>query len=169
MTTINIIVAYSTNRVIGKDNKLIWNLPSDLKRFKELTSGKSVIMGRKTFESIGRPLPNRENIIITRNKDVPVPGCLMASSLEEAISISTREIFVIGGSQIYQMVLDLANDSNHQYDYRIYATVVNGEFEGDSFFPKLDKSWVKLSKEDFKKDDKNEYDFSYVLYEKAKF
>ncbi len=158
MNYINIIVAYSKNRVIGKDNKLIWNLPEDLKRFKKLTTGKTVIMGRKTFESIGKALPNRENIVITRNEYYIAEGCKIALSLDEAISLSTNEIFIIGGSQIYNKALDFAN--------RIYATVIDQEFDGDSFFPYIDDSWIKLTKENNISD---QFNFSYITYEKAQF
>lgn len=161
MEYINIIVAYSKNRIIGNENKLIWHLPADLKRFKELTSGRTVIMGRKTFDSIGKPLKDRENIVITRNTELEIDGCIMASSLKEAIELSTREIFIIGGEQIYQQALDISN--------RVYVTMINQKFEGDAKFPELDKSWIKLSRIDNKSDEKNLYDYSYITYEKATF
>lgn len=130
--TLSIIAAMSENRVIGNENKLVWNIPEELKRFRELTSGHPIIMGRKTHESIGRVLPNRTNIIITRDKDYKVEGAIIVHSLEEAIELAraqpgSDEIFVIGGGQIYQQAIPLAD--------RIYLTVVEGNYQGDTFFP----------------------------------
>lgn len=125
---ITLIAACSKNRVIGKDNQLIWHLPEDLKRFKELTTGKTVLMGRKTFESIGRPLPKRTNIIITSDKNYKAEGCVIYHDLFEALK-HDKDIVVIGGSQIYQQCLDIAHD--------IQLTVIDQEFEGDAFFPEL--------------------------------
>lgn len=125
---ITLIAACSKNRVIGKDNQLIWHLPEDLKRFKELTTGKTVLMGRKTFESIGRPLPKRTNIIITSDKNYKAEGCVIYHDLFEALK-HDKDIVVIGGSQIYQQCLDISHD--------IQLTVIDQEFEGDAFFPEL--------------------------------
>lgn len=126
-----LIAALSENRVIGKDNKLIWHIPDDLKHFKEKTSGHPVIMGRKTFESIGRLLPNRTNIIITRDKEYKVEGALIVHSLDEAISTAQKntekEVFIIGGGQIFEQAIKIAD--------KLYLTIIEGEFEGDAFFP----------------------------------
>lgn len=146
MPKINIIAAIGQNRELGKDNKLLWHIPEDLKRFKKLTTGHVVIMGRKTFESIGRPLPNRTNIVIThdRNYTYTAKGCVVTHSIEEALEIAYRkyrkarpcdkqgqplkkEIFIIGGGQIYKQTLPLAD--------RLYLTIVEGNFDADTFFP----------------------------------
>lgn len=158
---IKIIVAMSKNRVIGNNNELIWKLSSDLKRFKELTTNNPVIMGRKTYESIGRPLPNRRNIIITRNTEYSVEGCEIVSSLEEALLLTNNDCFIIGGGEIYTQSLEFAD--------KIYLTLVNKEFEGDTTFPELDDKWAKISRKDFKADDKNEYDYSFIEYERYEF
>lgn len=158
---IKIIVAMSKNRVIGSNNQLIWKLSSDLKRFKELTTDNPVIMGRKTYESIGRPLPNRRNIIITRNTDYSVDGCEIVSSLEEALLLTNNNCFIIGGGEIYKQSLEFAD--------KIYLTLVNKEFEGDTSFPELGKEWAKISRKDFDADDKNEYDYSFIEYERYEF
>ena len=158
---IKIIVAMSKNRVIGNDNKLIWKLSSDLKRFKELTTDNPVVMGRKTYESIGKPLPNRRNIIITRQPDYQVDECEIVSSLEEALLITGNDCFIIGGGEIYKQSLPLAN--------KIYLTLVNEEFEGDTQFPEIDSSWVKVSKEDFNSDEKNNHNYSFIEYERYNF
>jgi dihydrofolate reductase len=146
---INIIVAHSTNRVIGKDNKLIWKQSADLKRFKELTTGKTVVMGRKTYDSIGRPLPNRRNIIITR-QNIEIPGCEVVHSLDEAISLDT-EIFILGGGEIYEKSIILAN-----------RIKIHSEVEGDTYFPEIGSDWVIESDEFHKSDEKNQYDYSFI-------
>lgn len=158
---IKIIVAMSKNRVIGNNNQLIWKLSSDLKRFKELTTNNPVVMGRKTYESIGKPLPNRRNIIITRNTEYSVEGCEIVSSLEEALLLTNNDCFIIGGGEIYTQSLEFAD--------KIYLTLVNKEFEGDTTFPNLDDKWAKISRKDFKADDKNEYDYSFIEYERYEF
>ncbi len=131
-TRLSIIVAMGKNRLIGGDNKLLWNIPGELKRFKEITTGHPIIMGRKTHESIGRVLPNRTNIIITRDPDYKVEGTIVVHSLEEALEKAKAapgndEIFVIGGGQIYAQALPLAD--------RLYVTIVEGEYQGDTYFP----------------------------------
>ena len=158
---IKIIVAMSKNRVIGNNNELIWKLSSDLKRFKELTTGHSVVMGRKTYESIGKPLPNRRNIIITRNLEYSVDGCEIVSSLEEALLLTNNDCFIIGGGEIYNQSIKLAD--------KIYLTMVHKEFEGDTTFPELDKEWVKMSRKDFEADEKNEYNYSFIEYDRYEF
>lgn len=158
---IKIIVAISKNRVIGKDNSLIWYLPADLKRFKEITTGNAVIMGRKTYESIGKPLPNRRNIIITRNENYEVDGCEVVNSLEEALLICYENCFIIGGAEIYKQSLSIADE--------LYLTEVDGVFDGDSFFPELGNEWHEVSNEKFEADDKNKFNYSFIKYERYKF
>ena len=123
------IVAHDINRVIGGDNKLLWNIPEDLKRFKEITSNSPIIMGRKTFESIGRPLPNRINIILTRDKGFKTEGCFVYNDMNEIISdySDNGEVFIIGGGEIYKLFFPYIN--------RLYITVVEGEYVGDTVFP----------------------------------
>jgi len=158
---IKIIVAISKNRVIGDSNKLIWNLPSDLKRFKEITTGHPIVMGRKTYQSIGRPLPNRRNIIITRDEEYEVEGCEVVNSIEEALLLTGNDCFIIGGGEIYKQTLHIAE--------QIYMTIVDEEFLGDTQFPELTNSWYVSKKEDFLSDDKNPYNYSFILYEKYEF
>lgn len=128
---VSIIAALSKkDRTIGKDGALPWRIPADMRRFRELTTGNTVIMGRKTFESIGKPLPNRTNIVITRDRGFSANGCLVAHSLDEAIIIATElqgKLFIIGGGQIYTQAMDIAD--------KLILTLVDGEFEGDTFFP----------------------------------
>ncbi len=158
---VKIIVATSKNRVIGNDNKLIWKLSSDLKRFKELTTDNPIVMGRKTFESIGKPLPNRRNIIVTRDTNYGVDGCEIVHSLEEALLLTGSNCFIIGGGEIYKQSIDIAD--------KIYLTLVHKELEGDTTFPELDNNWAKISRKDFKADEKNEYDYSFIEYERYEF
>ena len=158
---IKIIVAISKNKVIGKDNSLIWHLPSDLKRFKEITTGNAVIMGRKTYESIGKPLPNRRNIIITRNENYEVEGCEVVNSLEEALLICYEKCFIIGGAEIYKQSLPFTDE--------IYLTEVDNVFDGESFFPELGNEWYEVSNEKFEADDKNQFNYSFIKYERYKF
>ena len=158
---VKIIVATSKNRVIGNDNKLIWKLSSDLKRFKELTTDNPIVMGRKTFESIGKPLPNRRNIIVTRDTNYGVDGCEIVHSLEEALLLTGSNCFIIGGGEIYKQSIDIAD--------KVYLTLVHKELEGDTTFPELDNNWAKISRKDFKADEKNEYDYSFIEYERYEF
>ena len=135
---ISIIVAHAKNRVIGKANKLLWHISDDLKRFKTLTTGHPIIMGRKTYESIGKPLPNRTNIIVSRNIN-ELSGCFVYPSLESAIEkvgeIDKEEIFIIGGGEIYRQALPLAD--------RLYVTKVDLNIEGDTYFPEYEKDFTK--------------------------
>ncbi|WP_282606520.1 dihydrofolate reductase [Pelagibius sp. Alg239-R121] len=143
-----LIWAMGDNRVIGKDNDLPWRLPADLKHFKAMTLGKPVIMGRKTFDSIGRPLPGRTNIVVTRRADYRPDGVVVVNDLDEAITVGRQaaerddkdEFMVIGGAEIYALMLDRAE--------RLYVTEVHGEFDGDAFFPPFDlERWVEISRE----------------------
>ena len=160
---ITIIAAIAKNNALGKDNDLIWHLPADLKRFKKITTGHHILMGRNTFESIGKPLPNRTTIIITRNKNYLKDGCLIAHSIEEAIDLVENEddIFIIGGAQIYKeaMQKDLID--------KLDITLVHHEFEADAFFPDINlDTWEETEREDFSSDEKNKYNFSFVSYAK---
>ena len=160
---LSLIVAVAENGVIGNNNQLIWHLPNDLKQFKRLTTGHCIIMGRKTFESIGKPLPNRTSIIISRNTDFQIAGCITVSSLENAISeaqkIETEEAFIIGGAEIYRLALPLVN--------KIYLTEVHHPYEGDTFFPTIDKIiWQERHREDFEIDEKHLVKYSFVELEK---
>lgn len=151
---INIIVAHSLNRVIGKDNKLIWRQSSDLRRFKELTTGKTVVMGRKTYDSIGKPLPNRRNIVISRQTDLNIPGVEVVKSLQDVISLDS-EIFILGGGEIYKKSLELGIVN------KIYLTLIHTNVDGDTYFPEIG-DWDEESSEFFRKDEKNQYDYSFI-------
>lgn len=157
---ISLIAAIDEGRAIGKDNKLIWDLPSDLKRFKQITAGHPIIMGRKTFESIGRPLPSRTNIIITRNHSYTPAGCLVTHSLDEALqkarAIEEHEIFIIGGGQIFEQAIGLAN--------KIYLTVIAGTHDADSFFPDYSAFTKVLKKES---GSENNINYSYLELARA--
>lgn len=145
-----IIVAISENNAIGKDNQLLWHLPADLKHFKNITSGHPIIMGRKTYESIGKPLPNRRNIVITRQKDFKIQGVDVVNSVEEALSIceGEPEIFIIGGAEIYRTAFDQTD--------KIYLTKVHQHFDADAFFPKIDlQLWHETNQEYHAADEKN--------------
>jgi dihydrofolate reductase len=158
---LKILVAFDENRVIGKNNALIWHLPADLKRFKALTTGHVIIMGRKTFESIGRPLPNRTTVVISRQQDLKIEGVILAHSVEEAIlkakSISRGDIFIVGGAEIYQLSLPLAD--------QILVTQLHDIFEGDAFFPEISSDmWEIAEQERGITDEQNAYQFSYLTY-----
>ncbi len=158
---LSIIVAIAENYAIGKDNELLWHLSADLKRFKQITTGHSIIMGRKTFDSIGKPLPNRHSIVISRNKAFNPEGVTVVQSIEEALQIAPKEqeVFVIGGGTIYEKTLAKAN--------RIYLTTVHQDFEADTFFPKLNrKEWEVLKKEEFPIDEKNKYPATFEILER---
>ena len=153
------------NRVIGNKGKLPWNMPADLKYFRDKTKGKPIIMGRKTFESMGKkPLPNRANIIITRDQNYKADGAIVVHSPEEAITeaekYGTEEAMVIGGSQIYKEFLPIAN--------RIYLTIIEGEFKGDAFFPEYDiTEWKETSYDEHERDAKNPYDYTFLVLERT--
>ena len=160
---VSIIVAVASNGVIGDKNSLLWHIREDMVHFRTTTSGHPVIMGRKTYDSIGRPLPKRTNVVITRDANLTIEGCSVVHSLEEAIEMfdSAEEVFVIGGAQIYAQALPLAD--------RIYLTVVGKEYEGDTSFPAFDYSqWTELSKEDYARGEEYEYPFSFITLERKK-
>jgi|SRR6185312_7522701 len=157
---VSAVVATSENHVIGKDNKLLWYLPNDLKHFKEITAGHTVIMGRKTYESVGKPLPRRRNIIITRQQ-ITIEGCEVVNSIEAALALceGEPEVFIVGGAEIYRQSLHLTD--------RIYLTIVHKNFEGDSFFPELNKNeWKEVSHEDHQPDEKNSLPYSFIMLER---
>jgi dihydrofolate reductase len=157
---VTIVVAISENHVIGKDNKLLWYLPNDLKHFKNITTGHTVIMGRKTYESVGKPLPKRRNVIITRQA-ISIEGCEVVNSIEAALNFCAgeEEVFIVGGAEIYRQALQLTD--------RIYLTVVHKEFEGDSFFPEISNAeWKVVFREDHDPDEKNLLPYSFVTYER---
>ncbi len=157
---ISIIVAASENDVIGVDGELPWRLPADLKHFKATTLGKPVIMGRKTWESLGRPLPGRQNIVITRQAGYSAPGCDVVASPGDALQAcnAAAEVMVIGGSQIYAMFLRLAK--------RVYLTRVHTELAGDAYFPSLDDSWVLLEEDAHPSDDTHAHPFTIMTFER---
>ncbi|PYE90117.1 dihydrofolate reductase [Phyllobacterium leguminum] len=166
--TISIIVAVAQNGVIGRDNGLPWRLSTDMKRFKAITMGKPVIMGRKTWESIGKPLPGRANIVVTRDADFAVDGIDVACSVEDALVIARRradeaganEICVIGGGEIYRQTLPLAD--------RLHVTEVKGEVEGDTHFPPIDPAlWRMASMEEVPTGEKDSHATRYIIYERA--
>ena len=159
---ITIIAAIGKNNELGKDNDLIWHLPNDLKRFKKVTAGHHVIMGRKTYESLGRPLPNRTNIIITRNLNYQANGCVIVHSLEDAIQAAKADMnpFILGGAEIYKQAMDIADCLD--------LTHVDAELDADAFFPEIDtKKWKETVREDHTKDDKHQYNYSFVTYKKV--
>ncbi len=156
---LSMIVAVDETRAIGKDNRLLWYIPEDLKRFKELTSGHAVIMGENTYHSIGRPLPNRTNVVVTLNQDLELPGCLVTHSLDEALEVARgeeqEEIFVMGGASIYKQFLPMID--------RLYLTLVSGTHEADTYFPDYSDFTNIISKEE-KKDD--QYEFTFFVLER---
>jgi len=164
---VSLIVAVSENGVIGKDNDLIWHLPNDMRFFKETTMGHHVIMGRKNFESIPhkyRPLPNRTNVVITRQKDYKAEGCVVVNSIEAALEVAKQngdhEPFIIGGGQIYKITLE-----NNLVD-RIYLTKIYHAFDGDTFFPELNSDWEEVNKVENKADEKHKYNYDFITLER---
>lgn len=158
--TITIVVAIAQNHAIGKDNKLLWHLPNDLKHFKTITSGGTVIMGRKTYDSVGKPLPNRRNIIITR-QSITIDGCEVINSLDEALALckTEQEVFIVGGAEIYKMAMPVTN--------RIYLTIVHHDFEGDTYFPEIEENnWKETEREDHQPDEKHKYSYSFITLER---
>ncbi len=158
---VSLIAIMDKGRGLGFENKLSWHLPDDLKRFKATTKGHAIIMGRKTFESIGRPLPDRKNIIITRNANYSAPGCIVAHSIEEALKEARdeSEVFIIGGAEIYTLSLPYAN--------KMYLTFVDAEIPADAYFPEFNEGeWNVVAIKTHGKDEKHPYEFSYKEYEK---
>ena len=162
---LSIVVAKAKNNIIGKDNKLLWNLPEDLKHFKELTSGHAMIMGRKTFESLGRVLPNRKHIIFSQNPDFKVDdeNVEVVHSLLQIQNLieEKEEVFVIGGAMIYNFLMP--------YVKKMYVTEIEKDFEGDTFFPIIDsETWKETSREKGIRNEKNNLDYYFVTYERIK-
>ena len=156
---ITIIAAAGSNNELGKDNDLVWHLPKDFKRFKKLTTGHHIIMGRKTFQSFPKPLPNRVHIVITRNTNYHPEGAIIVHSMTEALELSKDDdqAFIIGGGEIYKIGMEIAD--------KIELTRVNGSFEADTFFPEISSENWKLASEEFHlKDEKHKFDFSYQTF-----
>ena len=160
---ITIIAAIGKNGELGKNNDLIWHLPNDLKRFKKVTAGHHVIMGRKTFESLGKPLPNRTNIIITRNKNYTAEGCVIVNSLDDALLAAKddKNPYILGGAEIYNQAIKIVDVLD--------LTLVDAELDADAFFPKVDTTiWKEVSRENHKADERHQYNYSFVTYYKKK-
>lgn len=163
MPSIAAIVAMSQNHVIGKNNQLPWHLPADLKHFKDLTTGHPIIMGRKTFQSIGKVLPNRTNIVVTRNKNYRVEGAFVVGSIEEAIELASakdnNEVFIIGGADIFKLSMPRIN--------RLYLTIIQANIEGDVYFPKLEsQQWQETASSQHLPDEKNNYAYQFVTLDR---
>jgi len=159
---ISLIVAMASNRAIGINNKMPWHLSADLKKFKQITMGSPILMGRKTYESIGRPLPGRTNVIISRNPNYRQPGCLVFTDIDQAIvhcCQSHDEIFFIGGADLYQTMLPRAKT--------IYLTEIRKEFAGDTFFPEINSTeWLEVEREDIDDDPDAAFSYSFLRFEK---
>ena len=159
---ISLIVAMDQNRVIGKNNELPWHLPADLQYFKKVTMGHPIVMGRKTFESIGRVLPGRENVIVTRNQDFKAEGCVVLHDIEQIKTFADsrdEEVFVIGGAEIFKEILPVTD--------RLYITEIHETFEGDTFFPVIDENqWDKISSNSGSIDEKNRYAHDFIILQK---
>lgn len=160
---VSIIVAIAKNGIIGGGNSLLWHISEDLQRFKRITSGHPVVMGRKTFESIGKPLPNRTNVVITRQKSYRADGCIVVHSLDEAISMfpPEEEVFIIGGAEIYRQALPLAD--------MFYLTRIDTVYEGDTFFPDWSEAeWQLVSSERHERGENFPHPFEFQLYEQLR-
>jgi dihydrofolate reductase len=158
---ISLIAAMSKNRVIGSKGSIPWTLPADMKRLKEITMGKPIIMGRKTHESIGKPLPGRINIVVTKDTDYKSEGCIVVHSADEAVQSSKdyKEIIIFGGQKIYEMFMDKVD--------KMYLTIVDAKLEGDTFFPEYDaEEWKETHFEDHAKDSINQYDYRFITLER---
>lgn len=160
---LSMIAAMGKGRVIGKDNNMPWHLPADLQHFKKTTLGSPIIMGRKTYDSIGRPLPGRLNIILSRNTKLVIEGCSIVNSLEDAIDLAGKtdasEIFITGGAHLYNKFLENTD--------RLYLTLIDEEFKGDTYFPDYTQfNWKEVTKENYKADDKNPHAYSFVTLDR---
>lgn len=162
---LSILVAMAKNRVIGRNNRLPWHLPADLKHFKFLTMGQTIVMGRKTYESIGRPLPGRANIIITRQTDYEVPGAIVVNSIEDALLICEEtstvnsENFIIGGEKLYRQTLKICQ--------RMYITEIQSNFDGDVFFPEFDRNgWEETQRDKHISDDDTHLEYHFVILDR---
>ena len=160
---ISLVVAMAENRVIGKHNQLPWRLPADLKRFRAVTLGKPVLMGRKTYESIGKPLPGRTNVVVTHEAEFRAPGCVVVHTPEAALAAAgdSPEVMVIGGASFYRQMLPRAD--------RLYLTVIHVRFEGDAFFPEFDPGgWREVERVRHEPDEKNPYPYSFITLERER-
>ena len=159
---VSIIAAIGKNRVIGNDNNLPWRLPADMKRFRKLTLGKQVVMGQRTFESIGKALPGRTNIVLSNNPGFRAKDCLVAHSLEEALNAAKEEeVMIVGGESVYKQFLPLAD--------RMYLTLIDEEFAGDAYFPEYNsEEWEEKERRDCQPDDKNPYNYAFVTLQRRK-
>ncbi|RNB53096.1 dihydrofolate reductase [Brevibacillus gelatini] len=156
---ISLIVAYAKNQVIGKEGNMPWSLPADLKHVKEVTTGKTIVMGRKTFESIGKPLPNRRNVVLTRSRDFHPEGVDVVHSKEEVLALG--DVIIFGGAEIYRQFLDVVD--------RLYITEIDLETEGDTFFPVWDRdAFVLVDKREGVVDEKNVHPHTFYVYERKK-
>ncbi|MGV4415423.1 dihydrofolate reductase [Chryseobacterium sp. T1] len=159
---ITIVVAMGKNNAIGKDNKLLWHLPKDLKHFKNLTSGHPIIMGRKTYESIGKPLPNRTNIVVSGKNDWFEEGILIVPSIKDALKHAKKideNVMVIGGGNIYEQTIEKAD--------RLEVTLVDAELDADVYFPKINpKTWVKVAEDCVQKDEDHDFDFCFQTFDR---
>lgn len=158
---VSAIVAIGQNNAIGKNNQLLWHLPNDLKHFKDITSGHTIIMGRKTFDSVGKPLPKRRNIIITR-QDISIEGAEVVHTIDEALALchGEEEVFIGGGAEIYKMAMPKTD--------RIYLTIVHQNFDADAYFPEIDQNeWKETEREDHAADEKNAIPYSFITLERA--
>ena len=161
MSRLSIIVAMAKNRTIGVNNTLPWHIPQDLKHFKALTMGHHMIMGRKTFESIGKPLPGRTTVVVTRNRELKIDGCIMSRSLQEAITAceNDEEIFIVGGAEIFEQALPLTDT--------MYVTEIQQEVEGDVHFPVFDKKlWREVSREHHSQEIPQPLEYHFVTYQR---
>lgn len=158
---ISMIAAMANDRIIGKDNEMPWHLPADFVWFKRCTMGKPVVMGRKTYASIGRPLPGRQNIVISRDPDLKIEGVDVVSSVEAALAQAgdAEEVMIIGGGSIYQTCLPRAD--------KLYLTYINAELDGDTRFPDWGRDWSETHREHYSADEKNQYDMDFVVLEKS--
>lgn len=159
MTKLSLICAMDENRLIGSNNALPWHLPADLAFFKRTTMGKPILMGRKTFQSIGRPLPGRQNIVITRDPDFSAEGCDIVNSIEAALDCckQAEDVMLIGGASLYEQTIPKAD--------HLYITRIHHQFEGDTWFPEFESSgWISEFREDFKADDTNRFEHSFIKY-----
>lgn len=161
MTSLSILVAMASNRTIGIDNTLPWRIPEDMKHFKALTMGHHLIMGRKTYDSIGRPLPGRTTVVVTRDRNLKIEGCIVAHSLAEAIAAcADDEIFVVGGAEIYAQALPLADT--------LYVTEIQQDIEGDAHFPEFDRSvWRELAREKHSQTEPQPLEYHFVTYRRS--
>ena len=157
---VTIVVAIAENYAIGKNNQLLWHMPADLKHFKQITSGHTVIMGRKTYDSVGKPLPNRRNIIVTR-QDIKIDGCEVVKSIEDGLALCANEdeVFIVGGAEIYKLAMGKTD--------RIYLTIIHHSFDADTLFPEIDyMEWKETAREDHQPDERNKFPYSFITLER---